>query len=119
MAHATEAHAAQRDSHSRPGALPGRACARAALAMLVVLTAGQAWGKELVIRHSRQLQTVLRTVRPGTTLRIDPGTYTGGIYLRGVSGTKEAPIVIAGARPDKPPVFTGGGSEGMHLSDCN
>jgi hypothetical protein len=45
---------------------------------------------------------------------VAPGTYEGGLYLGGLQGTEDAPIVIAGADPDSPPVIEGGGS-GMHL----
>ncbi len=47
---------------------------------------------------------------PGTAVRIQPGTYGGGIYSSGVAGTAVAPIWIGGSDPQHPPVISGGGT---------
>lgn len=60
------------------------------------------------VRNDGQLQQALRTARPGTTIRIGPGQYSGNVYLEGLHGTAEAPIVIEGADPQNLPVFVGG-----------
>jgi len=43
------------------------------------------------------------------------GTYRGGLSIATLKGTKELPIVIAGADPKDPPLIRGGGG-GLHLS---
>lgn len=77
-------------------------------------------GPVIEVRDDNQLRQVLRTVRPGTTIRIWPGQYSGNVYLEGLHGTAEAPIVIEGADRNNPPVFAGGDggwqiSEGSHF----
>ena len=56
--------------------------------------AAPAGARELIIRSNQQLSTVLRTVKAGRTLKLDPGTYRGGLYAKNLAGTKDAPIVI-------------------------
>jgi len=63
------------------------------------------------------LRAALAQARPGTRIRIAPGNYRPAIYLSGLRGTEQAPIVIEGARPDSAPLFEGG-NEAWHLSDC-
>ena len=60
------------------------------------------------------LREAIAAARPGVTVYVAPGTYEGGLYLTGLQGTAEAPIVIAGADPNDPPVIEGGGNC-MHL----
>lgn len=56
------------------------------------------------------LTQAVRQAKPGTTIRIAPGTYQGGILFAGVRGVLGKPIVIAAADPKNPPVFRGGGT---------
>jgi hypothetical protein len=60
-----------------------------------------------------ELTRALSEARPGTTILIAPGKYRGGLSAR-LAGTKEEPIVVAGADPKDPPVIEGGGG-GLHL----
>ena len=62
------------------------------------------------------LRRALADAVPGTTIRIAPGTYRGGLSARGLRGEPGRPIVLAAADPERPPVFEGGDS-GLHLSD--
>ena len=62
------------------------------------------------------LRRALADAVPGTTIRIAPGTYRGGISARGLRGEPGRPIVLAAADPERPPVFEGG-DFGLHLSD--
>ncbi len=57
----------------------------------------------------------LRAAKPGTTILVSPGKYAGGLSQARLRGTKESPIVIAGADVSDPPIIEGGGS-GLHLS---
>lgn len=102
-----------------------RAMIRAAAFALMALAAGYllqepppAAPEWLVARDDAGLRAALAQLRPGVTLLIAPGVYSGRHDLAGVSGTAAAPIVICGD-PADPPVFTGGGSEAWHLSACN
>jgi hypothetical protein len=69
------------------------------------------------VSSDTELRAVLADAKPGTTIRIAPGTYAGGVYVNGLAGTAEQPIVIEGADPTNPPVFDGG-SEAIHLTDA-
>lgn len=60
------------------------------------------------------LREALANARPGATVYVAPGVYEGGLYLTDLRGTADAPIVIAGADPDDPPIIEGGGNC-MHL----
>lgn len=73
--------------------------------------------REIPIADSAELRAAVADLTPGTTLALKPGVYEGGLDLRGVAGTAEAPVVIRGAEPNHPPVFRKGGTA-IHLSDC-
>ncbi|HET7369848.1 MAG TPA: discoidin domain-containing protein [Gammaproteobacteria bacterium] len=59
--------------------------------------------------------SAVRNAPPGTTVLVAPGTYAGDMYFRDIHGTAEAPIVIAAADADNPPVVQGG-VEGMKFA---
>lgn len=63
-----------------------------------------------------QLRRALADARPGTIIRIAPGTYPGGTSISGLRGTADLPITIEAEGPSNPPVFQGGGSA-LHLQD--
>ena len=88
------------------------------MAVVMAAAGSRAGAGEIAVRNSAELAEALRKLAPGTTVIIAPGSYRGGIYLSNVAGTAEAPIVIRGAEAENPPVFSGGGSEALHLSDC-
>ena len=73
---------------------------------------------EVLVRDSSQLRAAVGEARPGTTIVLAPGVYQGNIYVRGIAGTEQAPIVIAGADPNRPPVFSEG-RQAIHLADCS
>lgn len=85
----------------------------------VVLPAlgGQAAGSGITVSNTGDLRNELRRARPGTTITLARGEYDG-IWIEGISGTKQHPIVITGADPADPPLFKGG-KEALHFSDCN
>ena len=78
---------------------------------LVQLTAAD----EVRVSNRDELIDALRRAKPGTTILVAPGKYRGGLSQAKLAGTKERPIVIAGADSANPPVIEGGGS-GLHLS---
>ncbi len=79
--------------------------------------AAAAAGGEVRVTTTAELQAAVAKLKPGTTVLIAPGTYTGGVAIRGAAGTRNAPIVIRGADPKQPPLLKGG-NEALHLSDC-
>lgn len=100
-------------------------CERFSLALVVALVgpmvapAGPGFGAERAVEvaDGASLRAALRAARPGTRIRIAPGRYSPGVYVAGLTGTEQGPIVIEGAQEKRPPSFEGGG-EGWHLSDC-
>ena len=72
-------------------------------------------GVILVGRVSELVQAAAKA-RPGTRIRLAPGTYAGGILLVGLTGASGRPVVLEAADPKQPPVFEGGGS-GLQFSD--
>jgi hypothetical protein len=67
------------------------------------------------VTNSEQLRQAVRNARPGTTILLAPGEYTGGLYFENVRGEPGKPITIASQDPQKPPIIRGGG-EGIHIS---
>jgi hypothetical protein len=73
----------------------------------------QAAGAEVKVDTLPALRAALAKAGPGTTVLVAPGTYEGGLDVRGASGAEGRPILVRAADPKDPPVFTGGG---VHLS---
>lgn len=71
---------------------------------------------DVTVRDGPGLQRAAAAARPGTTIRLAPGDWAGGLHLRGLRGTSRRPIVIAAEPGDRPVVFRGGGT-GLQLSD--
>ncbi len=89
--------------------------------LVVALVGGwllSARAETITVNSTGALRSAVLRARAGTTILIAPGEYSGGLDFRGVSGTADARIVIRGANPKNPPVFKGG-SQAMHLADCN
>jgi hypothetical protein len=70
------------------------------------------------VATTAEFRAAYSTATAGTTISVRPGTYDGGHYRRGMAGTAQAPIVIEGADPARPPVFVGG-RDGLQLSDAS
>ncbi len=90
---------------------------RKSLAVLPVLAAMLAMepipsvrGEEVLVHSREALQAAVRDAKPGMVIKIAPGKYRGGLGFSNVWGTKDKPIVLAGADSENPPVFEGGGS---------
>jgi hypothetical protein len=88
-----------------------------ALLLLVSTSSAAAATTTIDVASDAELRAALRDVKPGTTIRIAPGKYAGGVYASGMAGTADQPIVIEAADPKNCPVFDGG-SEGIHLTDA-
>lgn len=88
------------------------------IAVVLLAMNAETEGAEVGVGNSAELSRAVRNLRPGTTLLLEPGEYSGGLYLADVQGTAEMPVVIRGADPNNPPVFSGGG-QALHLADCS
>ncbi len=69
----------------------------------------------VTVRTVDELLRAAGAARPGTTIRLAPGEYRGGIHLNGLKGAPSHPIVLAAADAKRPPVIRGGNS-GLQLS---
>ena len=89
--------------------------AMVAIAASVTAALGQA--APVAVRDSDGLRAAFNAATPGTVIRLAQGTYQPSVFLSGKSGGPGKPIVIEGADPANPPVFTGG-NEALHLTSC-
>jgi hypothetical protein len=87
------------------------------LPLLAVLASGAA-AADVNVAADAPLRAALRDARPGTTIRVAPGTYAGGLFVKDTSGTAGAPITIEAADSADPPTFEGG-PNGVQLSGCS
>jgi hypothetical protein len=85
------------------------------LALMSTVLLQSAAADEIRVSNRDELVGALQRAKAGTTILLAAGTYQGGISQAKLEGTKLAPILIAGADPEHPPVIEGGGS-GLHLS---
>jgi len=86
--------------------------------LLVVLgIAPHAHAREVSVRGDAQLRAAVNDARPGDVIRIGPGVYKP-LWASKLRGKADAPITLAAADVDDPPVFRGG-NEAMHLSDVS
>ncbi len=75
--------------------------------------------RDITVSNTSELLNILHKPQGIDTILLAPGEYTGGIYIRGISGKAHAPITIRGTDPDNPPTFSGGGSQAIHMADCS
>ncbi len=90
----------------------------AAVAALVPAVVTAVRAEEINVSSTTALRSAIARARPGSTILIAPGNYSGGMDFRDISGSAEARITIQGADPNHPPVLEGP-SQAMHLADCN
>ena len=86
-------------------------------ALCVLATCSGLGAAEVRVADSAAFRRAVQELTPGAVLSLAPGVYEGGVSLREVAGTEQAPITIQGADPNHPPVFKNGGTA-LHLSDC-
>ena len=70
-----------------------------------VLNADLCYSATIEVSSVAELKTVFKTLNPGDSIKILPGTYNRGIYFNNLHGTANAPIIIFGSDPDNPPIF--------------
>lgn len=89
---------------------------RAAAVVLSAIGSAAPGHAEVVDVATREaLVAALAAAVPGTEIRLAPGTYAGGLSAGRLRGTEAAPIVVAAADSQNPPVIEGGQS-GLHLA---
>lgn len=67
---------------------------------------------EVVVRDAESLRSALRTLKPGTTLKVSPGEYPGNHFVTGIER-----LTIEALDPKQPPLFEGG-KTGFQFSRC-
>src|SRR6185436_18609277 len=82
--------------------------------MLHVTTTGSSQGDGSETAPYGSIEQAAPHATPGTSIVIHAGTYAGGDFVTGLSGTADAPIWIGGATGEAKPVFSGA-SEALHL----
>jgi|GEM_PF-1195744 len=66
---------------------------------------------QTVTANSReQLIELVNSAKPGTTIRLAPGDYKGGLRFKGLHGEADKPIAIVGTDGDRMPTIRGGTS---------
>lgn len=73
-------------------------------------------GDVVTVQDDASLHRSIRDAKPGQTIRIQPGTYRGGVFAE-IRGTEGKPIIIEGADEKNPPLLEGG-TNGIHLSNA-
>jgi hypothetical protein len=68
------------------------------------------------VHDTAGLQRAMASAKPGDRILLAPGEYRGGLFFRNLQGRPNAPIVIAGAERNHPPVIRGGANN-LQLSD--
>jgi len=68
------------------------------------------------VQTREQFIDAVQRAKPGARIELAPGRYAGGIRFENLRGTKQQPIVITAADPDRPPVIDGGNLDGIKLS---
>ncbi len=72
-----------------------------------------AGGRVVEVGNDVELREALGRLEAGTTLKIAPGQYRGGLMVPGVEG-----LVVEGANPERPPEFVGG-TNAWQFSRCD
>jgi Right handed beta helix region len=72
-----------------------------------------AGAKEIEVGNDTELRNALGKLKAGTTLKIAPGTYRGGLSVSGVEQ-----LVVEAADPERPPEFVGG-TNAWQFSRCD
>ena len=89
------------------------------LVSIVLGTFSNLCARDIIVHNSAELLNALRKAQDIETIHLAPGEYTGGIYIRDISGRADAPITIRAADPNNPPVFSKAGGQAIHMADCS
>ncbi|MFT5129603.1 MAG: hypothetical protein ACI8W8_003228 [Rhodothermales bacterium] len=87
-------------------------------AVLALVCAGHLVAAPVTVHNADELRHELHRAKPGSIIMLAPGEYGNGFRIERVKGTKEMPILIAGADEHNPPVFQGG-NLAMHFVGCS
>jgi polygalacturonase len=82
------------------------------LATLLLAPLAALHSEEIIVRDTESLRSALRGLKPGTTLKVSPGEYSGGHTVSGIEK-----LTIEALDPKQPPLFKGG-KTGFHFSRC-
>jgi hypothetical protein len=85
----------------------------------ILITFSGLLARDITVHNSSELLNVLRKSRDVASILLAPNEYRGGIYINNISGQADNPITIRGADPNNPPIFSGGGSQAIHMADCS
>ncbi len=80
--------------------------------VLCLLVTSFASAGDVIVHDAKELQTALRDLKPGTTLKIAPGDYPGGHHVSGVEN-----LTVESLDAKVPPHFKGG-ANGWQFSRC-
>ena len=69
------------------------------------------------VADDQELRQAFAQAKPGTTIRIAPGTYAGGVSAREWRGVADRPIIMKAADPKRPPLIQGG--TGIHIAGAS
>jgi Right handed beta helix region len=72
----------------------------------------------VVVKNDAELRAALSGIKAGAFIRIAPGIYQPGLFVKDAHGTAAQPIVIEALDAARPPVFEGG-NQAWHLSDVS
>jgi hypothetical protein len=70
------------------------------------------------IEPGDDLEAALATATPGTAVRLGPGSYDGGAFISGLTGTEGAPVWVGGEPGREKPVIRGG-ANALQLSNAS
>jgi hypothetical protein len=79
---------------------------------LGIFNEAKAW-ETIAVRTANELRDALKSIKPGTVLRLAPGEYGSGYHVRDVSD-----LTIEGTSSNDPPTFTGG-NVSIQFSNCS
>lgn len=88
------------------------------LTLLIMSPPAFAAERRVEVSDDASLARAIREAQPGTRVVVAPGNYRGRLFVTGIRGTAEAPVIIEAADPKKKPVFVNG-TEALHLSNCS
>ena len=87
-------------------------------ALFLLFNADFCCSADIRIVNISELKTVLKKLKPGDSVKILPGIYNSGIFLKNLNGNTESPITIEGSDPADLPIFEGHG-EGLKVSNSS
>lgn len=75
--------------------------------MRMILAVAACLAADVDVKDDDGFRKAVAEAKPGTTIRVAPGNYAGGVFARDLHGLAGRPIAIRAADPRRPPVFRG------------